>query len=316
MAHRSAKLTPWARLTIAQRVVELRRPAAVVAEEMNVSRATVYKWVRRYREGGAEALNDRSSAPHCRPRALTERQVQRVLARRAKDKTGPHRLAAQLGMARSTVYGVLRRHGLSRLDHVERVTGTRTRWVVPRPGQLGHLDVKKLGRIPDGGGHRALGRQAARRHKPSRGGRLGYDYLHTLLDACTRIAYTEILADERGTTCAAFLIRAAGWFAQQGIHIEAVMTDEAKNYTLSKVFAEALFTIGARHKTTGPYRPQWNGKVERFHRTLLDEWAYARFFQTNRQRSATLPGWLHRYNHRRPHTALGGLSPFDFLSTT
>jgi transposase InsO family protein len=215
-------------------------------------------------------------------------------------------------MARSTVYGVLRRHGLSRLHHTDRPTGTPIRYEKDRPGELIHVDVKKLGRIPPGGGHRVLGRSTATR--TAKGNRRpGYDHLHAAVDDHSRVAYVEPLGDERGETCAGFVERAVEFFASCGVQVEAVMTDEALNYTRSGAFSRALAAHGIRHKTTGPYRPRINGKVERFLRTLLEEWAYARMYRSNSARLAILRRWVHYYNLRRPHTALGGRPPTSRL---
>ena len=237
-----------------------------------MSRATVYKWLRRYRDEGLAGLEDRPSRARRCPHALPPSQVRQVLAARRRLKQGPHRLGPELGLARSTVYGVLRRHGVSRLHHTDRPTGTPIRYEKDRPGELLHLDVKKLGRIPPGGGHRILGRSTKTRvAKGSR--RLGYDYLHAAVDDHSRVAYVEPWADERGETCAGFMERAIEFFASCGVRVEAVMTDEAKNYTVSGAFAAVLAARGIHQQTTGTYRPRINGKVERFLRTLREEWA-------------------------------------------
>lgn len=305
MPHRRAKLTPFGRLLIAQRVEEMGWSVVAAADAAGVSRATVHKWVRRYREGGEAGLEDRSSAPSRCPHALPPRTVHRVLKARGRLKRGPHHLGAVLGMPRSTVYGVLARHGMSRLDHTDRPSGAPIRYERERPGELLHVDVKKLGRIPDGGGHRMLGRTTATRRRR----RQGYDYLHACIDDHSRMAYVEVHPDERGETCAAFLARAAGFYAERGARIEAVMTDNALNYVRSRAFLEAMATIGAWHQRIPPYRPRANGKVERFNRTLAEEWAYVRLYTSNRERLAALPRWVRFYNERRPHTALGGLPP-------
>jgi transposase InsO family protein len=309
VAHRRAKLTPQGRLLLVERVMLLGWMPAQAAEAAGVSRATVYKWLRRYRDEGAAGLEDRPSTARRCPHALPPSRVRKVLAARRRLKQGPHRLAPELGMARSTVYGLLRRHGLSRLDHTDRPTGTPIRYEKDRPGELVHVDVKKLGRIPPGGGHRVHGR----RHRPNKKRGLGYDYLHAAVDDHSRVAYVEPLADERGETCAGFMERAIEFFASCGVRVEAVMTDEAKNYTVSRAFAAVLSARGIDHQTTGPYRPRINGKVERFLRTLLEEWAYVRMYSSNGVRLRTLRGWVHRYNLRRPHTAIGGKPPASRL---
>jgi transposase InsO family protein len=224
---------------------------------------------------------------------------------------GPHRLAAVLRCPRSTVYAVLRRHGCSRLSDQDRPTRTPIRYVRDRPGELLHLDVKKLGRIPDGGGWRMHGRASG-----DRGRGQGYDYLHVAVDDCSRFAIVGVYPDERGESAAAFLRRAAAQLAARGVQVERVMTDRALAYVRSHGFQAALTELGAVHLVTQPYRPQTNGKVERFHRTMVEEWAYVRPYTSNAQRLAALPRWVDAYNRRRPHTALGGRTPASRLSTT
>ena len=312
MAHRRARLTPFARLLLVTRILEEGWTVAAAAESMGVSRATAHKWVRRFIDEGTSGLEDRSSAPHRRPRALPAAEVRKICRARRRLKLGPHRLGPTLGHPRSTVYAVLRRHGLSRLDHLDRPTAIPVRYERERPGELLHVDVKKLGRIPLGGGHRIHGR----RHRPNRRRGLGYDYLHVAIDDHSRYAYVEVHPDERGATCASFLVAAAAHFAERGVRIERVMTDRALNYTRSRSFGDALEALSARHLITRPYRPQTNGKVERFNRTMLDEWAYRRLYRSNEVRLRALPTWLKTYNHARPHTALGGRSPASRLQTT
>lgn len=314
MVHARARLTPLGRLLLVSRVLEDGWSVPAAAEALGVSRATAYKWLRRFADEGVDGLKDRSSAPLRRPRALPGREIERILRARRRLKVGPHRLGPELGFARSTVYGVLRRHGVSRLAHTDRPTGTPVRFERERPGELVHIDVKKLGRIRPGGGWRMLGKSATTRGGDGRG--LGYDYLHVAVDDRSRYAYVEVHPDERGTSCAGFLIRTAEHFASLGVRIERIMTDQAKNYTLSTVFAQALERVGARHLVTRPYRPQTNGKAERFNRTMLNEWAYAKLYRSNEARLQALPRWLEIYNRRRPHTALGGLPPISRLSTT
>jgi transposase InsO family protein len=308
MAHANARLTQFGRLLLVQRITELGWPPAQAAESLGVSRATAYKWLDRYRTQGPAGLADRSSRPHRCPHALPASQVRRVLAARRRRRQGPHRLGYHLGMPRSTIYGVLRRHGMSRLAHTDRTSGVAIRYQRERPGELVHLDVKKLGRIPDGGGHRIHGRA-----KGTRGRGIGYDYVHSAIDDRSRVAFSQLLADETGETSARFLVEAAGFFAEHGVRIQRVLTDNAKAYTESLAFTETAAGLGIRLKRTRPYRPQTNGKVERFNKTLLDEWAYARLYRSNNQRRRALARWLRFYNHRRPHTSLDGLTPMAVL---
>jgi transposase InsO family protein len=305
MSYRNAKLTPAGRQQLVARVIEEGWPPAQAAAMAGVSRATVYKWLHRYRDEGIAGLQDRSSRPHTNPRALPDHRVRRILRARLRLKRGPHRLGRTLRLGRSTIYAVLRRHGLNRLRTLDRTTARPLRSVRDHPGELLHLDVKKLGRIPDGGGHRIHGRATVTPR-----GRLGYEYLHVAVDDYSRLAFAQLHPDERGATCARFLRDAAAYFARHGIGtIARVLTDNARAYTVSHAFQAALQDLGARHKRTRPYRPQTNGKAERFIQTALTEWAYRRLYPTNQQRHATLHRWLRAYNHHRPHTALHGGAP-------
>ena len=304
MAHATARLNKFGRRLLIQRVVVEGWTAAAAAEASGVSRATVYKWLHRHAEEGDAGLEDRSSRPLRSPRRLTPRVELRIVSLRRREKLGPHRLAARLAIPRSTCYAVLRRHHLHRLAWMDRPTGVVIRrYERDQPGDLVHIDVKKLGRIPQGGGHRIHGRRG--RH----GTNQGYDLIHSAIDDHSRLAYSEVLANERGATCADFLRRAAGFFAAHGIRIRQVMTDNAMNYVLAHEFRAALVELDVEHITIQPYRPQTNGKVERFNRTLLEEWAYVRAYTSNGQRSRLLKVWLHRYNYHRSHTALAGLPP-------
>ncbi len=316
MAHRRAKLTPFGRLLIAERVLELGWTAAEAARAAGVSRATAYKWVRRYREEGSAGLEDRSSRPGRCAHALPERQVRRILRARRRLRQGPHQLAAVVGSPRSTVYSVLRRHQMSRLAHLDRPSGAPIRYEKQHPGELVHIDVKKLGRIPAGGGWRMLGRSVETRRASERSrrvGRAGYDYLHAAVDDHSRVAYVEVHPDERGGTCARFLARAAGFFAEHGVRIQAVMTDNAMNYRRSQAFAELMAALEISHVPIPPYHPRVNGKVERFNRTLVEEWAYRRLYRSNAERLRALGLWVEFYNRRRSHTALGGQPPISRL---
>lgn len=306
--HRRAKLTVFGRRLLVERIEIEGWPIAHAAAMTGVSRQTATKWVRRYRAAGLAGLEDRSSRPHRSPRALAPEQVAAILAARHELGLGPHRLAPVTGSPRSTISDVLRRHGLSRLRDRDRPSGVPIRYVREQPGELLHIDVKKLGRIPDGGGHRFRGRGDGTPRA-----RRGYDYVHHAIDDASRVAYVDVCTDERGPTCARFLRDAAAWFARQGVRIERVMTDNAKNYVDSRDFQAVLSDLRARHKRTRSHRPQTNGKSERFNRTLLDEWAYARPYGSNNERLLALDPFVDRYNNHRPHTALKGLTPMAVL---
>jgi transposase InsO family protein len=307
MLHRTAKLTPFGRQLLVDRILIEGWPPAAAAEMVGVSRATAYTWLRRYRAEGAAGLEDRSTRPHRQPQALPEREVRRILVARRRLRVGPHRLGPLLGHPRSTVYGVLRRHGVSRLAHADRLTGMPVRYVRERPGELVHVDVKKLGRVPDGGGHRMLG-DVARNHLG-----LGHDYLHVAIDDATRVVYVAVRPDEQAASTVSFVAEAVAFFAAQGVRVERVMTDNAWTYTHSSRLAALFAELGIRHVRTRPRRPQTNGKAERFIGTLQREWAYARLFRSNQERLATLPGWVEAYNRRRPHAGLEGQTPLSVL---
>ena len=314
MAHARAKLTPFGRRLLVDRVLVLGWAPAEAAKAVGVSRATCYKWLRRYRDEGPAGLEERSSRPRSCPHALTPKAEREILRARRKTKHGPHWLAAELGRPRSTIYGVLRRHGMGQLSRLDRPTGIPVRYERARPGDLLHLDVKKLGRIPPGGGHRMLGRSTEadrfrKRHRP------GYDYLHVAVDDHSRVAYVRVFSNEQGETAARFLLEAAQFFADRGVRIERILTDRHNSYRLSRAFQDATGRIGARHKLTRAYRPQTNGKAERFIRTMLAEWAYVRLYRSNEERLRALPAWVDFYNSSRPHTALGGRPPTSRLST-
>jgi transposase InsO family protein len=308
VSHRNARLTVHGRRLLIDRV-RSGRPVTHVAAEMGISRPTAHKWIRRWRSEGDSGLFDRSSRPRTTPHrtaAATEAHVCRL---RQSRKLGPARIGPILGLPASTVHRILARHGLNRLAHLDRPTGqVIRRYERDRPGELIHVDVKKLGRIPDGGGHKVLGRQAGRATRSS----IGFDYIHSAVDDHSRLAYSEIHPDEKAATCAAFLRRAAAFFTTFGIdRIQRVLTDNAWPYRKSFAWRQALADIGAAGKLTRIYRPQTNGKVERFNRTLLDEWAYLRPYTSNTERTDALADFLHTYNHHRCHTALGGKPPIS-----
>ena len=311
MPHRNAPLSETGRLRLARCVVDDGWPLRRAAERFQVAVTTAKRWADRYRLHGEAGMVDRSSRPHHSPRRTPTRLERRIIKVRVTRRWGPARIAALLRIAASTVHRVLRRFGLPRLAELDRATGQLIRRPVvrryehPHPGDLVHVDVKKLGNIPDGGGHRVLGRAEGKRNR-ARG--VGYAYLHTALDDHSRLAYTEIHTDERRETAVAFWARAQAFFAAAGVPVARVLTDNGACYR-SRLWREQLAAAGISHKRTRAYRPQTNGKVERFHRTLLDEWAYARPYRTESERRAALPGWLHFYNHHRAHTGIGGHPP-------
>ncbi|MCI0582920.1 MAG: IS481 family transposase [Chloroflexi bacterium] len=304
MAHPKARLNVLGRELLVTRVTVLGWPLATAAEAQGISRATGYKWVRRFRAEGAAGLVDRSSRPHRSPRATPAAEVARILAARSEWRWGPDRLGPLLELPPSTVAVILHREGVPRLADLDRPTGLPVRrYEACHPGALVHQDHKKLGRIPEGGGHRALGRSTETRRR-SLG--LGYDHFEVIVDDRSRRSVVVPVADESGPSAAAALELALATFEADGIAVERVMTDNAFAYR-SGAYRSAL--NGRRQTRTRPYRPQTNGKAERFIGTLVREWAYARTYTTNAARLKALPGFVAFYNHRRPHTALGGLSP-------
>lgn len=295
--HPNAKLTPRGRQILVERIAG-GMPVAHVADQMGVSRQTAYRWWRRFQAEGTAGLVDRPCRPHTTPHrtdAAVERQVVRL---RRRHNWGPAVIGHHLGLASSTCWRILARYGINRLTDLDPPTGQRIRrYEKDRPGQLIHVDIKKIGRIPDGGGWRAHGRGNAGPRQ-----RVGYEFVHAAVDDHSRLAYAEVLTSESGQACAAFWRRAAAWFAEHDINVQAVMTDNAFAYTRSVAFAQALDDTGVtRHMRIKPRRPQTNGKVERFNQTLKREWAYTRLYTSTRQRTAALDTWLHWYNHHRYH---------------
>jgi transposase InsO family protein len=312
VAHARAKLTVLGRRLLVERVLNDGWKPADAAKAMGVSRQTAYKWLRRFGDEGPAGLLDRTSAPRRCPHRLGTEAVESIVTARLETLHGPHRLAYDLGRPRSTIYGVLRRAGISRLSFIDRPTRTVVRYERDRPGELLHVDVKKLGRIREGGGWRIHGREMGKTQE-MRANPVGFDFLHVAIDYHSRVAFVRSLPDERGPTCARFVADATAFFAGHGVTIERVMTDNAMNYRRSKDFRATLSALGIAHKRTRSYRPQTNGKAERFNRTLLEEFAYKELFLSNAARSAGLGPWVDSYNDSRPHTAIGGLTPFQRL---
>jgi transposase InsO family protein len=316
VAHANARTTLYARKLIVDRVLAGHRPGEV-AKQLGISRQTVYKWMRRWRTEGWAGLLDRSSRPHRMPRKTAPETAAAIVAARIEHHAGPVRLAAIVGIAASTVGAVLARAGLPRLAEVDRLTGellrgrrhSDRRYERDHPGDLLHVDVKKLGRVPAGGGWRVHGRS-----EEVRGRGLGWDYVHVAIDDHTRLAYAEVLPDERVDTCAAFLTRAAAWFADHGVIVRRVLTDNAKSYRIGRAWITACDALGIGRRFIQPGRPWTNGKAERFNRTLQTEWAYATAWPSNDQRTAALDSWLKHYNTARSHSALGGQPPVSRLA--
>ena len=322
MGHRNARLNVFGRRLLIQRVRGEGWPVAHAAKAMGISRQCAHRWLARFDTEGDAGLEDRSSRPHRFPNQTPSEVEARVIEARRRYRRGPDWLGPELGVPARTVSRILRRHHMPRLAECDPLTGavirasktTAVRYERDRPGELVHVDVKKIGRIPDGGGWRAWGRAATAAGRKTR---VGYDYVHSAVDDHTRLAYSEILTDEQGDTAAGFLCRAAEFFAACGIErIEAVMTDNHWSYTKSNAFTATLAALGAAHLTIRPHCPWQNGKVERFNRTLQIEWAYRQVFTSNTQRAQVLPSWLDYYNHRRRHSSLGGLPPINRLSPT
>ena len=321
MSHGNARTTIHGRKLIVERHAAGWKQAHIAAA-MGISRKCVRTWITRYAAEGEGGLVDRSSRPHTSPTRTPAEVEDGIVELRSRERRGPAWIGGELGVPARTVSRVLVRRGAPRLAALDPLTGevirsskaTATRYERARPGELVHMDVKKLGRIPDGGGWRALGR-AARETTRTRTSKLGYDYVHSLVDDHSRLAYSEILPDEKGTTCAAFLDRAAAYFAAHGItRIERVMTDNAWAYRWS--LREVITALGARQTFIKPHCPWQNGKVERLNRTLATEWAYRQVFACNAERAAALAPWIEHYNTRRRHSALGGLPPISRLSPT
>jgi transposase InsO family protein len=300
---------------LARLIVDDGWPPSVAAKMFMVSSVTARKWAARFRAEGVSGMQDRSSRPRSMPSKTPLLVVKQIVKARWRRRLGPVQIAGELDLPPSTVHAVLVRCRINRLSRIDRVTGEPIRrYEHDHPGSLIHVDVTKFGNIPDGGGHRFLGRaQGTRnRHAMARVNRntryqprLGIGYLHTVVDDHSRVAYVEMHADERSDTAIGVLRRAVAWFAERGVAVERVLSDNGPAYR-SHAWREACSELRIRHKRTRPYRPQTNGKIERFHRTLGDGWAYAKLYTSETERRDALPGWIHFYNHHRRHSAIGG----------
>lgn len=321
MSHANARLTLHGRRTLVQRVLAGHKPGEV-AKQLNVSRQSVYKWVRRWKAEGDAGLADRSSRPLTMPRQTPVEVVSKIVAARVAEHVGARELSTLLGVPASTIGAVIRRAQLPHLADLDRVTGevlrgpgassrraSQARYQRSRPGEMVHIDVKKLGKVPPGGGWRSHGRSEAVRGRGN-----GWDYVHVAVDDYTRLAYAEVLPDEKAPTCAAFLHRAVGWFREHGVTVERVLTDNAKSYRTSRVWAEVCTALQIKRRFTKPRHPWTNGKAERFNKTLQNRWAYRTPWTSNDQRTAALADFLVFYNTRRGHDSLAGKAPITRLA--
>ena len=326
VSHANAALTARARLRLARLVVDQGWPIARAAERYDVSWQTARRWADRYRRLGPAGMEDASSRPHRSPHKTPAPVVRKIVHLRWKQRLGPVQIGYQVGVAPSTVHKVLVRCRINRLIHVDRVTGEPIRrYEHDHPGSLIHVDVKKLGNVPDGGGWRYVGRaqgmqnrkvtahRTGKRNQTFRHPLTGTAFVHTVLDDHSRVAYAEIHQDESQQTAATVLRNAVAWFTQRGVTAERVLSDNGSCYR-SHLWRETCAELGIAPKRTRPYRPQTNGKLERFHRTLADGWAFKKFYSSESARRAALPGWLHHYNHHRPHTAIGRSAPMSRLT--
>jgi transposase InsO family protein len=322
--HRNARLNVHGRLLLVERVCRQGRPVAHVAKELGISRQCAHRWISRFQAEGPAGLADRSSRPHRSPRQTPAELEAQVVAERRRQRRGQDWLGPETGVPARTVSRILRRHQMPYLRDCDPLTGhviraskaTTVRYERDRPGELVHMDVKKIGRIHAGGGWKAHGREHGQTARQKRA-KIGFDFVHSLVDDHSRLAYSEILTDEKGATCAAFLLRAAAYFTTHGItRIDRVMTDNHFSYKRSTDVRTAIAALGAQHKFIRPHCPWQNGKVERYNRTLQTEWAYSQIFLTNTARSNALAPWLEFYNNQRRHTALGGTPPTGRLSPT
>jgi transposase InsO family protein len=305
--HQNARMTPLGRVEMVRRILEEGRCVAEVAAGFGVSERTARKWLARFRAEGAAGLENRSSRPASVANRTAEPWIDMMERLRREYRLTAEEIATKLQCARSTVAGWLKRRGLGRLKHLDEAAPVR-RYQRQRPGELLHLDIKKLARF-ERIGHRITGD----RHGKSEG--TGYDFFHVAIDDATRLAYVEVLPDERRISTTGFLVRALRWFRARGVKVERVMTDNGSGY-VARLFGKALRMLAIRHIRTRPYTPKTNGKAERFIQTMLREWAYAIPFRSSESRSADLQRWIAWYNQRRPHVSLGKRSPVQALAGT
>lgn len=323
MVHANAVLTPRGRLLLARLIVDEGWPIVRAAEHFHVSWPTAKRWATRYVEMGAAGMGDRSSRPHHSPNRTSQKVLRRIVDLRWRHRLSPLAIASRLSMPASTVHAVLVRCRLNRLSHIDIRTGEPIRrYEHDHPGSLIHVDVKKLGNIPTGGGWRFVGRaQGGKNRRATPGAKrsskhhelLGHAFVHTVIDDHSRVAYAEIHDDETAATAIGVLRRAVGWFAMRGVRVERVLSDNGSCYK-SHAWRDACAELHISHKRTRPYRPQTNGKIERFHRTMAQEWAFARHYPNEQTRRSALPAWLHTYNHHRQHSAIGKASPITRLT--
>ena len=323
MSHANAALTPKARLKLARLIVDEHWPIARAAEHYRVAWPTAKRWASRYEAMGEAGMVDRSSRPHRSPTRTPVHQVKRVVHLRWKQRLSPLAISARTGIPASTVHAVLVRCRLNRLSHIDLRTGeVIRRYEHDTPGALIHVDVKKLSNIPDGGGWRYVGRAQGKKNRAASAGMtrsarhdpgLGTAFVHTVVDDHSRVAYAEIHSDETAATAIGVLARATSWLTARGVRVQRVLSDNGPAYR-SHAWRDACSELGITPKKTRPYRPQTNGKVERFHRTMAAEWAFARHYKSETERRRALPGWLHTYNHHRLHSAIGGHPPINRLT--
>jgi transposase InsO family protein len=323
VVHANAVLTPRGRLLLARRVVDEGWPIARAAEHFHVSWPTAKRWASRYAAMGPAGMGDRSSRPHRSPNRTPQPMVRTIVRLRWRHRLSPLAIASRLLMPASTVHAVLVRCRLNRLSHLDIRTGEPIRrYEHDHPGALLHVDVKKLGNIPTGGGWRFVGRRQGKKNRTAtpdvtrsryRDVLLGHAFVHTVIDDHSRVAYAEIHDDETAQTAIAVLRRAVGWFRVRGAIVERVLSDNGACYR-SRAWRDACAELHIQHKRTRPYRPQTNGKIERFHRTMAREWAFTRHYPNELTRRSALPAWLHAYNHHRQHSAIGKVPPITRLT--